>query len=487
MSSGVVGLQRAEAAKVVEHRDATFVLGADGRVHRFPGDSGALVAELMRLLSRPRSREELLSALAERFEDVTKNTSTVDAAIEHLTEAGAVRSSSEAPRPLPRAASRRLVLGVTGAVSAAMTPALVAQLVAVGFEVRIALTKAAQRFVTPLALQAITHQPVVRGLWHRSPELPTPHINLAEWAEVVLVCPATATTLSRIARGDCGDLVSALCIATRAPVLLLPSMNAAMYEAPSVQRNLEALRDDGVHVGLPGYGHEVAHAPGKRVTAMGPAPAPREVLALLEAVLQSASVARTEEMALWDQRFTESSPDQLPWHTEVLDGDVVDVLSVLPKPQALLDVGTGLGTIARELAQRGFAVTATDLSAVALSRAQAVCAGLPVKLVHDDITRTRLVGPYDLVLDRAVLHLLPIAQQPDWVRSIARLTAPGAHLVVKVHSADEPRFNTNKFTAESLEKLVAPAFEPVRISESTLPGTVTPPPKALLGVFRRAA
>src|SRR5262249_22110805 len=125
--------------------------------------------------------------------------------------------------------------------------------------------------------------------------------------------------------------------------------------------------------------------------------------------------------------------------------------------------------------------------AVALSRAQKVCAGLDVKLVHDDIVRSRLPGPYELVVDRAVLHLLPVDQQPAWVTSIARLTKPGAHVVVKVHSAEEPRFNTSKFTAESLEKLLAPAFEPVRISESSLPGTVAPPPKALLGVFRRAA
>jgi SAM-dependent methyltransferase len=267
----------------------------------------------------------------------------------------------------------------------------------------------------------------------------------------------------------------------------MPSMNAAMYEAEAVQRNVEQLRDDGFHLALPGYGHEVAHAPGKRVTAMGPAPGPREVLALLEAVLQTATVSRSEQMVEWDQRFRESSPEQLPWHTEQLDGDLIDVLSVLPRPRDVLDVGTGLGTVARELARRGLTVTATDLSAVALSRAQAVCAGLPVKLVHDDITRSRLVGPYDLVLDRAVLHLLPAEQQADWVRQVARLTAPGAHLVVKVHSADEPRFNTSKFTAESLERLVAPAFEPVRVSESSLPGTVTPPPKALLGVFRRAS
>ncbi|MBL8954986.1 MAG: methyltransferase domain-containing protein [Myxococcaceae bacterium] len=442
----------------------------------------------MRLLARPRSRDELVAALADRFEDVGKNVATIDAAIEHLTQAGAVQgrahSHSHAHAKSP---GRRIVLGVTGAVSAAMSPALAAQLVGQGHTVRVALTKAAQKFVTPFALEAITHEPVVRGLWHRSRELPTPHINLAEWAEAVLVCPATATTLSRIAQGDCSDLVSATAIATRAPVLLMPSMNAAMYEAPAVQRNLAHLLEDGFHVAQPSYGHEVAHAPGQRAVAMGPAPSAREVAALLEAVLQAATVTPTEQMAEWDRHFTEWKPEQMTWHSEALDGDLVDVLSVLPKPTEVLDVGTGLGTVARELARRGLKVTATDLSAVALSRAQRTCAGLPVRLVHDDIARSRLPGEFDLVVDRAVMHLLPDGQQAGWAASVARLTKPGGHLVVKVHSAEEPRFETHKFTPEGLEQLLAPAFEPVRISESSIPGTVTPPAKAWLGIFRRAS
>lgn len=481
-AGGPVGLKRAEAAKVVEHRDSTMVLGPDGRVHRFPGDSGALVAELMRLLSRTRTRDELVAALGERFEDVAQNSGTIDAAIEHLRQAGAVAVPHDHVHTVAPP-HRKLVLGITGAVATAMTPALLTQL---NFKIRVAMTKAAQKFVTPSALRAITHEPVVKGLWHRSSALPAPHINLAEWADAVLICPASATTISRIANGDCSDLVSAIAIATRAPVLIVPSMNVAMYEAPSVQRNLEQLREDGFHVALPGYGHEVAHAPGARSTTMGPAPSPREVAALLEAVLHTASVPRSPQMDEWDQHFREWAPEQMPWHTDALDGDLVDALSVLPKPKDVLDVGTGLGTVARELARRGLTVTATDLSSVALSRAQATVAGLPVKLVHDDIVRSRLTGPFDLVVDRAVLHLLPAEQHPDWVRSLARLTKPGSHVLVKVHHADESRFNTHKFTAEGLEKLLAPAFEPVRISESSLPGTVSPPPRALLGVFRRA-
>jgi SAM-dependent methyltransferase len=480
-----VGLQRAANAKVVEHRDGTLVVGADGRVHRFPADSGALVAEILRLLDRPRTRAELHAALKERFEDVAQNAQTIDAAIQHLTNAGALtapKPAAPAPRPPPE---RKVVLGITGAVASAMAPQLAAQLVAAGYKVRIAMTKAAQKFVQPLALESITHEAVLRGLWDRSKELPAPHINLAEWADAVLVCPATATTLSRIARGDCSDLVSATAICTRAPVLLVPSMNLAMYDAPSVRRNVEQLRDDGFHLVMPGFGVEVAHAPKARTAVMGPAPGAREVVALLDTVLSLSAAPRSPQMDEWDERFRTMKPEDMAWHTEALDGDLIDVLSVLPKPKSVLDVGTGLGTLARELGKRGLTVTATDISSVALGRAQAVVAGLPVTLVHDDIAQSRLQGPFDLIVDRAVLHVLPAEQQPSWAASVARLTAPGGHLVVKVHDPGEPRFTTTKLTAEALEKLLAPAFEPVRISESTLPGAVTPPAKALLGVFRR--
>ncbi len=484
--SDAVGLQRAPNARVVVHRDGTLVVGADGRVHRFPADSGALVAEILRQRRRRSRVKRSLARLSERFEDVAQNAGTLDSALEHLQKIGALIAGHAHSHAHPAAAVRKLVLGITGAVGTAMSPQLAANLVSAGYRVRVAMTKAAHRFVTPLALESITHEAVVNGLWDRAKELPTPHINLAEWADVVLVCPASATTISRLAKGDCSDLVSATAIAARCPVVIVPSMNAAMFEAPAVRRNLDLLRDDGFHLVMPAYGHEVAHAPEKRTAVMGPAPSPRDVIAMLDAVFALASVPRSSQMDAWDDRYRTFKPEQLPWHTETLDGDLIDVLSVLPRPKTVLDVGTGLGTVARELGKKGLAVTATDLSSVALSRAQMHLSGLPVTLMHDDITQTRLQGTFDLVVDRATLHVLPPEQHAAWAASIARLTTKGGHVVVKVHSESEPRdFQTTKFSNDSLERLLGPAFESIRISESTLMGTVSPPPKALLGVFRR--
>jgi phosphopantothenoylcysteine decarboxylase/phosphopantothenate--cysteine ligase len=155
--------------------------------------------------------------------------------------------------------------------------------------VRVAATTAALRFVTKLAFEAQTHEPVIGTLWPTAGGPRTvPHIDLARWADVVLVYPATATTLSRIARGDCSNIVSATAIATRSPVIVVPGMNRAMYEAPSTQRNVRQLKRDGFFVAHPAFGYEVADAPNDRVPVFGPPPPVHAVVEIIEAVLGAA-------------------------------------------------------------------------------------------------------------------------------------------------------------------------------------------------------
>jgi phosphopantothenoylcysteine decarboxylase/phosphopantothenate--cysteine ligase len=178
-----------------------------------------------------------------------------------------------------------LVLGLSGAIGSAYAPLTVGLLLEQRFDVEIVATKSALRMVSREVLEALTHRPVYSSLRSREVSVPAPHIYLAEWAEVVLVYPATATTLSRMARGDCSDIVAAVAISTKAPVVVVPSMNPAMYEAPAVQRNLELLRQDGVWVVHPTSGTEVAHAPTEREAVWGGAPNPQVVLRTLRAVL----------------------------------------------------------------------------------------------------------------------------------------------------------------------------------------------------------
>src|ERR1019366_9469412 len=190
----------------------------------------------------------------------------------------------------------RVVLALTGGVAAAHAPALTEMLLGRGVRVRIAATPSALRFVSALALEALTHEPVVRSRWPSDVRAMVPHLELARWADVVLVYPATATTLSRIARGDCSSLVSAVAISTRAPVVLVPAMNEAMFDAPSVRRNLAQLREDGFLVMHPSLGYEVAVAPLERTLRYGAAPTVQSVALVTEAVLSERTSTSTQRL-----------------------------------------------------------------------------------------------------------------------------------------------------------------------------------------------
>jgi hypothetical protein len=272
-------------ARVVDHGEATYLLAPDGTAHALTGDSAELVRAIVSLHDRPRTREEILEALGALTGAPIADPTAVDEALALLDRCGVLSHPREAPLPpSPSDAKRRLVLGVSGAVAASGAPELAARLLDAGFEVRVAMTREARRFVSPLVLEAVTHQPVHRSLW--DPRVP--HIALAEWAELVLICPASATTISRIAQGDCSDLVAAIAVGTRAPTVLVPSMNGAMLQSPSVQRNLATLAGDGFWLVRGGAGVELAHSPTERVPLGGAMPAAAAVVDLARFIVARA-------------------------------------------------------------------------------------------------------------------------------------------------------------------------------------------------------
>ena len=148
----------------------------------------------------------------------------------------------------------RIVLGVTGGIAAYKAPDLVRRLRERGAEVQVVLTAAAQRFVQPLTFQAVSHLPVRSDLWDREAEMAMGHLELARWAELVLIAPATADTLARLAAGQAGDLLTTLCLATEAPVAVAPAMNWRMWQHPATQANLATLAARGVRVLGPASG-----------------------------------------------------------------------------------------------------------------------------------------------------------------------------------------------------------------------------------------
>jgi len=139
----------------------------------------------------------------------------------------------------------RILLGISGGIAAYKTCELVRQLVRRQHEVRVVLTENAQRFVSRDALTALSGHPARSELFDPEAEAAISHIELADWAEALLIAPATAQTLARLAHGLADDLLSTLALATRAPLVLAPAMNVHMYRHPATQHNLDVLQKRG--------------------------------------------------------------------------------------------------------------------------------------------------------------------------------------------------------------------------------------------------
>lgn len=152
--------------------------------------------------------------------------------------------------------NKHILLGVTGGIAAYKTPELVRRVRDAGADVRVVLTDAAAAFVTPLTLQAVSGRPVHQALLSAEAESGMGHIELARWADLILIAPATADFMARLAHGFADDLLAACCRASRAPLAIAPAMNAGMWENPATQRNLRQLVDDGVRVFGPASGSQ---------------------------------------------------------------------------------------------------------------------------------------------------------------------------------------------------------------------------------------
>lgn len=153
-------------------------------------------------------------------------------------------------------AGKHILLGVSGGIAAYKTPELVRRLRERGAEVRVVMTAAAKAFITQLSLQAVSGYPVAADLLDPAAEAAMGHIELEKWADLVLLAPATADLLARLAAGFANDLLSTLCLATAAPVAAAPAMNQQMYRAAATQANLATLEGRGVLLWGPDSGSQ---------------------------------------------------------------------------------------------------------------------------------------------------------------------------------------------------------------------------------------
>jgi phosphopantothenoylcysteine decarboxylase / phosphopantothenate---cysteine ligase len=153
-------------------------------------------------------------------------------------------------------ANLRVLLGVSGGIAAYKAAELVRRLRDAGAEVRVVLTENAARFVTPLTFQALSGQPVRSGLWDEAAEAAMGHIELARWAQRIVIAPASADVIARLAHGFSNDLLTTVCLASAAPVALAPAMNQQMWAHAATQSNIAALRARRVAVLGPASGSQ---------------------------------------------------------------------------------------------------------------------------------------------------------------------------------------------------------------------------------------
>lgn len=157
---------------------------------------------------------------------------------------------------IPGMQGKRVLLGVTGGIAAYKSPDLVRRLREQGAEVQVVLTSGAREFVTAMTFQAVSGREVRSDLWDPEAEKAMSHIELARWADFVVIAPATADFIARLATGQADDLLTTLCLATSAPIALAPAMNRVMWANAATQANVATLKSRGIHVWGPGEGDQ---------------------------------------------------------------------------------------------------------------------------------------------------------------------------------------------------------------------------------------
>ncbi len=182
---------------------------------------------------------------------------------------------------------KRILLGVTGGIAAYKSAELVRRLRERGADVQVVMTAAAREFVGALTFQALSGRPVRTDLWDSAAEAAMGHIELARWAEVVLVAPATADFLARLAQGRADDLLATLCLASAAPIAVAPAMNRLMWANAATVANIERLRARGVQVLGPAEGAQACGEVGE-----GRMLEPNELAEQLDALLPAAGPLR---------------------------------------------------------------------------------------------------------------------------------------------------------------------------------------------------
>jgi cyclopropane fatty-acyl-phospholipid synthase-like methyltransferase len=189
----------------------------------------------------------------------------------------------------------------------------------------------------------------------------------------------------------------------------------------------------------------------------------------------------------WEAMYQQQAVESMPWFYPELDDDLRDALDQLGlRSGSALDLGTGPGTQAMQLAQRGFDVTATDISEAAIHLAREKAHGLAITWQQDDILSSRLTGQFDLIVDRGCFHVLPPERREEYVSTVAGLLKPGGYLFLKCFSHLQPgEQGPHRFTPEQIQAIFGSRLQVLSVNQTVYQGTLDPLPRALFCTMRR--
>jgi len=188
-------------------------------------------------------------------------------------------------------AQKKILLGVSGGIAAYKSVEIASRLRKAGADVHVIMTRGAQSFVTELTFREITGNPVVTTMWEKVTQWNVEHIALANLADLVLVAPATANLIAKLAAGMADDMLTTTILATRAPIMLAPAMNSNMFQNPVTQQNLARLRERGMILVPPASGRLACGAEG-----VGRLPEPEDIVARATACLEGTGALRGKKI-----------------------------------------------------------------------------------------------------------------------------------------------------------------------------------------------
>lgn len=260
--------------------------------------------------------------------------------------------------------NRKILLGITGGIAAYKTPELIRMLTKSGAQVRVVMTDAATRFVTPTTLQTVSGEPVSLSLWQSDTDA-MEHIALARWADLILVAPATADFIAQLAHGFAADLLTTICLATRAPLYVAPAMNQQMWSNVATQTNCQLLQSRGIKFIGPDAGEQACGeiGPGRMSEIQALVAALGETAALLAGLRVMITAGPTREPIDPVRYLTNRSSGKMGYALAQAAHEQGAQVTLISGPVAI-DPPAGVQLIAVETAQQMHAQVMAGLPAV---------------------------------------------------------------------------------------------------------------------------